>query len=127
MAEGYARHYGKDLLEIYSAGTHPAAMVHPDAIRLMEEEGIDISMQYSKGLSEIPDELDILITMGCGVECPYFPSEYKEDWIIEDPIGLPMAEFRRIRDIIKTRVLDLLENVRSSGNRETLINKLKER
>lgn len=77
----------------------------------MEEIGIDISNQYPKKLEEIPSELDILITMGCNVECPYVPCKYKKDWGLDDPAGKPVDEFRKIRNIIKERVESLIDKV----------------
>ena len=94
MAEGFARHFGSRIFEVYSAGTHPAYMVYPDAVEVMKEKGIDISMQYPKSLSGIPAGLDVLITMGCGVECPYLPAGHREDWGIADPVGLPLLRIQ---------------------------------
>ncbi len=127
MAEGFARYNGGGSLKAYSAGTHPAAMVSQDAVYLMEEKGIDISRQYPKGLLDIPEELDILITMGCGAECPFLPAHHREDWDIEDPVGLPLKEFRNIRDIIEIKVLDVLELIKSTENKEMLMDRLKKR
>jgi len=127
MAEGFANHYESRSLEVYSAGTHPAAMVSQDAVLVMKEKGIDISRQYSKGLLDIPQEFDILITMGCGVRCPFLPAHYREDWGIEDPVGLSLEEFRNIRDIIEAKVQSILELIRSSEDKETLMDRLKKR
>ena len=80
MAEGFANHYGNQVFKVYSAGTHPAMMVSPDTVAVMKEENIDISKQYPKSLGAIPDKLNVLITMGCGVECPYLPADHREDW-----------------------------------------------
>jgi len=113
MAEGWARHLGSDVLEVYSAGTHPASEVNPNAIAVMKEVGIDIAGQYPKVLDDIPMELDILITMGCGVVCPFIPNKYEEDWGLPDPAGKPIEEFRRVRDIIKDKVAELGERVRA--------------
>jgi arsenate reductase len=124
MAEGFANKHGKEFFEIYSAGTHPAYMVSPDAVEAMKEKGIDISMQYPKSLNEIPGELDILITMGCGVECPYLPAGFREDWGIEDPVGLPLNEFRRIRDIIEKKVMELVEIAGNSATKKVFLEKL---
>ena len=111
MSEGYAREYADDLFEVYSAGTKPSDQVKPNAVEVMKEEGIDISSQYPKKLEEIPSELDILITMGCDVECPFIPCEYRNDWNLDDPAGKPIDEFRRIRNIIKDNVKNLIEMV----------------
>lgn len=111
MAEGFAKHFGSDVLEVYSAGTHPAEEVNPNAIEVMKEVGIDISSHRPKLLDDIPYELDVLITMGCGVVCPFVPNKHEEDWGIPDPAGKPIEEFRRVRDIIKEKVLALIEKV----------------
>jgi arsenate reductase len=87
MAEGFARKYGKDVIEAFSAGTHPASEIDPNAVAVMKEKGIDLSEQYPKLLKDIPSELDILITMGCNVECPFVPCKIKEDWGLDDPVG----------------------------------------
>ncbi len=127
MAEGFANKYASDIFKVYSAGTHPASMVNPHAVEAMKEKDIDISRQYPKPLADIPGELDVIITMGCGVECPYLPAQYREDWGIDDPVGLPVSEFKKIRDIIEENVLELAAAARSSGTREIFIKKLKER
>jgi arsenate reductase len=127
MAEGLANHYGVGLFKVYSAGTHPAAIVSPDTVAVMQEQDIDISMQYPKSLGDIPGELDVLITMGCGVECPYLPAGHREDWGIEDPVGMRLPEFRRIRDIIEKKVLELVELAKDSESKEIFFNKLKQR
>jgi len=124
MAEGFANEHGKDLFKVYSAGTHPAATVSPDAVEAMKEKGIDISMQYPKSLGEIPGGLDVLITMGCGVECPYLPAGFREDWGIEDPVALPLSGFRRIRDIIEKKVLELIKIAGDSATKEEFLEKL---
>ena len=113
MAEGFAKEYGSDIFEVYSAGTDPAPEVKPNAVRAMEEKGIDVSEQYPKLLKEIPGELDILITMGCNVECPYIPCKFREDWGLDDPAGHPIEVFRETRDIIEEKVKDLIEKVKN--------------
>ena len=113
MAEGFARDYGGDILEVYSAGTDPAPEVKPNAVEAMAEKGIDISDQYPKLLKEIPGELDILITMGCNVECPYIPCKFREDWGLDDPAGHPIEVFRETRDIIEDKVKDLIKKVKT--------------
>ncbi len=115
IAEGYAKEYGGDVLEVYSAGTDPADQVKSNAIKVMEEVGIDISEQYPKLLEDIPAELDILITMGCGVECPFIPCKMREDWGLDDPVGKPVEIFRETRDIIKRKVKELIEKAKK-GN-----------
>lgn len=112
MAEGFAKHYGKDLIEVYSAGTDIAKEVNPLAIAVMKEVGIDISSHFPKTIFDIPKEVDFLITMGCGVECPFIPCKVKEDWGLPDPAGKPIEEFRKVRDEIEKKVLDLIERIK---------------
>jgi arsenate reductase len=114
MAEGFARHYGNDMIEAYSAGTNPAAEINPNAVLVMKEKGIDISGQYPKLLEDIPSRLDILITMGCGVECPFVPCKVREDWGLDDPAGKPVEEFRRIRDLIEEKVKLLIKRIKNN-------------
>ncbi|MFP4016259.1 MAG: arsenate reductase ArsC [Halanaerobiales bacterium] len=113
MAEGYAKQYGSDVLEVYSAGTNPADEVKPNAVKVMEEVDIDISEQYPKLLEDIPAELDILITMGCGVECPFVPCKMREDWGLDDPVGKSIEVFRETRDTIEEKVKELVEKART--------------
>ncbi len=114
IAEGFAREYGSDILDIYSAGTEKYPHPKPLAIEVMEDIGIDMSHAKSKLIEEIPGEFDILITMGCGVECPYIPTQYLADWGLEDPSGQGKAAFEKTRDIIKKKVLDLIQKVRNN-------------
>lgn len=108
MAEGFARALGSKYIEACSAGTHPAEVVSPNAIAVMKELGIDISEQKPKLLSDLPEGIDIIVTMGCGVECPYLPAWHREDWGLDDPVGKPIGEFRKVRDIIKDKLKDLI-------------------
>jgi arsenate reductase len=112
MAEGFAKYYGKDVLDVHSAGTNPAGRVNIDAVKVMKEKGIDISNQYPKLLKDIPEEVDILITMGCEVECPYVNSKIREEWDLKDPVGKPIEVFREIRDIIEMKVKELVKKVK---------------
>ncbi|MCX7920643.1 MAG: arsenate reductase ArsC [Clostridia bacterium] len=112
MAEGYTKHLGSDVLEVYSAGTHPTTAVNPNAVEVMKEAGIDLGSHYPKMLEDIPNELDILITMGCGVVCPFVPNKHEEDWGLEDPVGKPIEEFRKTRDTIKEKVESLIQKVK---------------
>jgi len=113
MAEGFARKYGSDILEIYSAGTEKYHEVKPLAVDVMKEKGIDISDQYPKLLEDIPIEIDVLITMGCGAACPFLINSHEEDWRIEDPSGKSIEEFRKARDIIEAKVKDLIKRVKN--------------
>lgn len=111
MAEGFAEKLAGDKFEIYSAGSQPAGYVHPDAIAGMKELGIDISSQYSKGFDQVPKDLDYVITMGCGEECPLVAAKQRMDWPIPDPIGQGIDYFRQVRDDLKSRVQKLLSSI----------------
>jgi arsenate reductase (thioredoxin) len=92
-----------------SAGTHPADHVHPEVIQVMHELGIDLRAATPRKMtSEITQDADWLITMGCGEECPVIPGVRRDDWPIEDPKGKPLVEVRRIREEIELRVRTLL-------------------
>jgi len=114
MAEGWAKKLGSDVLEAYSAGTEKYPEVKPLAVQVMEEAGVDMSTHYPKLLSDIPAEVDILITMGCNVECPYVPCKHREDWGIADPSGGSIEDYRRTRDIIKEKVEDLIQRIKNN-------------
>lgn len=114
MAEGWAKKLGSEVFEAYSAGTESYPEVKSLAIKVMEEAGVDMSGHYPKLLSDIPTEVDILITMGCNVKCPHVPCRYREDWGISDPSGGTIEDYRRTRDVIKERVEDLIKMVRNN-------------
>jgi len=111
MAEGWAKTLGKGIIDVYSAGTEDFPVVKPLAVQVMEEAGVDMSDQYPKVLKDIPNSLDVLITMGCGVECPFIPTKHREDWGLDDPSGGPIEGFRQTRDIIKEKVMELLKRI----------------
>ncbi len=109
MAEGFARKYLKDW-EVFSAGSKPAGYVHPLAIEVMREKGIDISGQRSKGLNDLPNlSWDVVVLVCSDEECPYVPGNKIEVWAIEDPIGKDIDFYRKVRDEIESRVLKLKE------------------
>lgn len=112
MAEGWAKHLGADVLEAYSAGTENYPEVKPLAVQVMEEAGVSMAGHRPKLLTEIPQELDILITMGCNVVCPFIPNSHQEDWGLTDPSGGPVEGFRETRDLIRRKVEDLIERVK---------------
>ena len=108
MAEALGRKLAADVFDSYSAGTETKPRINPDAVRLMKQvHGIDMEKeQYSKRLSELP-EIDIVITMGCNVRCPFLPCKYREDWGLEDPSGKDDARFRTVMELIREKILDL--------------------
>lgn len=92
-----------------SAGTNPGERIHPEVQAVMQEVGIDLSNAKPQKLTgELASEAQLLITMGCGDNCPYVPGLRRDDWPLRDPKGLQIEEVRAIRDEIKTRVRDLL-------------------
>ncbi|SHH93400.1 arsenate reductase ArsC [Clostridium grantii] len=111
MAEGWAKKLGSEIFEVYSAGTENYPQVKPLAVEVMEEAGVDMSEHKPKLLSDIPPKLDLLITMGCNVVCPFVPTKHMEDWGLEDPSGGPIEGFRVTRDLIKTKVEELIKRV----------------
>ncbi|WP_196599940.1 arsenate reductase ArsC [Pectinatus frisingensis] len=113
MAEAFGKVMGLNVFECFSAGTDERDYINQDAVRIMKEIGIDMELsQNPKLLQDIP-EVDIVITMGCNVQCPVLPCAYREDWGIEDPSGKTDKEFRVIRNTIKTKMDDLVSRVRA--------------
>jgi protein-tyrosine-phosphatase len=109
MAEAFARIYGGDSVEAYSAGSHPSGIVNPKAIESMREVGYDLSTHESKSLDDLPDvEWDFVATMGCGDECPFVRAKHREDWQIPDPKNMEPDDFRKVRDEISESVKILL-------------------
>lgn len=108
MAEGFARKLGAGILEVYSAGTEEYPEVKPLAVKVMEEVGIDMSAHKPKLLSDIPSNLDYVITMGCNVHCPVVSCGILEDWGLSDPSGGTIEDFRYTRDLIKTKVEEFI-------------------
>jgi arsenate reductase len=105
MAAGYLQHLAGDRVEVLSAGSQPADQVNPVAVAAMAEEGIDIATEQPKVLTESAvREADVVITMGCGDECPFFPGKRYEDWVLDDPAGQGIEAVRPIRDDIRRRV-----------------------
>lgn len=116
MAEAWAKKLGNDDLEVYSAGTENYHEVKPLAVQVMDEVGVDMSDQRPKLLNEIPEEVDILITMGCNVVCPFVPNSHSEDWGLDDPSGGPIDGYRETRDLIKEKVDNLISRVKKEKN-----------
>jgi len=109
MAAGFLRALGGARVTVLSAGSLPAERINPMAVAAMAEVGIDLAGEQPK---EITDEAvqasDIVVTMGCGDACPFFPGTRYEDWELDDPAGLPLEQVRPIRDEIRRRVEELL-------------------
>ncbi|HEY0888540.1 MAG TPA: arsenate reductase ArsC [Nocardioides sp.] len=105
MAAGYLQSLAGDRIEVLSAGSQPADRINPVAVAAMAEEGIDIAGRQPKVLTtEAVQEADVVVTMGCGDECPFFPGKRYEDWVLADPAGQGIEAVRPIRDQIRARV-----------------------
>ena len=112
MAEGFTRTLGKGIIEAYSAGSRPSGKIHPEAIKVMQDLGIDISSQQSKGFDQLSvREFDYVITLGCQDACPFVPAKQHIDWNIADPKGKDVEFFRKVRDDIADKVRELVKNI----------------
>ena len=109
MAAGWLRHLGGDRVDVLSAGSAPAGRINPVAVRAMAEVGIDITAAVPQLLTtQAVRESDVVITMGCGDACPFFPGKRYEDWELDDPAGQGIEAVRPIRDAIRRRVEELI-------------------
>ena len=112
MAAGYLRHLAGDRIEVRSAGSMPADQINPIAVEAMREEGIDITTEQPKVLTpEAVQASDVVITMGCGDACPYYPGKRYEDWKLDDPAGQGIDAVRPIRDDIRARIEGLIASL----------------
>ena len=112
MAEALGKKLASDAFDSFSAGTETKPQINPDAVRLMKQiHGIDMEeTQYSKLLNELP-ESDIVITMGCNVQCPSLHCHHREDWGLDDPSGKEDAAFLTTMGLIEEKVLDLKRRI----------------
>ena len=109
MAAAFLTHLSKGAVEVRSAGSEPADQVNPAAVQAMAEVGIDIAAEKPKILTDqAVRESDVVITMGCGDTCPFYPGKRYEDWVLDDPAGQGVDAVRPIRDTIKQRVETLI-------------------
>ncbi|GGS51415.1 arsenate reductase [Planobispora rosea] len=109
MAAGWLAHLAGDRIEVRSAGSAPAESINPVAVEAMREVGIDITGATPEVLTtEAVQDSDVVITMGCGDACPFFPGKRYEDWKLDDPAGQGIEAVRPIRDEIRTRVEKLI-------------------
>lgn len=112
MAAGYLRHLAGDRIEVRSAGSMPADRINPVAVEVMREDGIDITAEQPKILTtDAVQASDVVITMGCGDACPFFPGKRYEDWDLDDPAGQGIEAVRPIRDDIKQRIEALVTDL----------------
>ncbi len=121
MAEALGKHLAGEVFDSFSAGTETKPQINQDAVRIIKEKySIDMEeTQHSKLLDELP-EIDIVVKMGCNVICPFLPSQYEEDWGLDDPSGNPDEEFHKVIDIIEKNILDLSNRI-SKGEIELQI------
>ncbi|GAA4190242.1 arsenate reductase ArsC [Microbacterium oryzae] len=112
MAAGFLRHLAGDRVEVRSAGSMPAEQINPVAVEAMAELGVDITAETPKILTtEAVQASDVVITMGCGDACPFFPGKRYEDWKLEDPAGQGLEAVRPIRDDIRARIAQLVDEL----------------
>jgi arsenate reductase (thioredoxin) len=115
MAEAFARMYGGDRVDAYSAGCCPAAAIHPKAIAAMKELGYDMRQHFPKGLADLPDiEYDVAVVM-CDDGCPGLKTKRREHWIVPIPKWMPPDQFREVRDQIGRSVRELLTCLEKSA------------
>jgi len=109
MAAGFLQHLAGDRVEVLSAGSQPAESINPVAVEAMAEAGVDITASEPKVLTDdAVRESDVVITMGCGDACPFYPGKRYEDWQLDDPAGQGIEAVRPIRDEIRRRVEKLI-------------------
>lgn len=112
MAAGFLRELAGGRVEVRSAGSAPANTTNPSVVAAMAEEGIDIAAQVPTRLTNLAVEVsDVVITMGCGDVCPVYPGKRYEDWVLPDPAGQGIDAVRPIRDMIKARILALIDEL----------------
>ena len=112
IAEALGKHLASDVFESYSAGTETVPRINQDAVRLMKQHyGIDMERtQYSKLIEALPP-VDIVVTMGCNVKCPYLPCRHREDWGLDDPTGCSDAVFEETIQRIQTKIIKLKDEL----------------
>jgi protein-tyrosine-phosphatase len=112
MAAGFLRALGGDAVEVRSAGSMPGDRINPVAVEAMREVGVDLTGEQPKVLTpEAVQASDVVITMGCGDACPFYPGKRYEDWVLDDPAGQDLDAVRPIRDEIRHRVVALLDSL----------------
>ncbi|MBF4762122.1 arsenate reductase ArsC [Nocardioides islandensis] len=112
MAAGWLRHLAGETVEVRSAGSEPADRINPVAVEAMREVGIDITANTPRILtSEAVQDSDVVVTMGCGDACPFYPGKRYEDWELDDPAGQDIEAVRPIRDEIRRRVEELIASL----------------
>jgi len=113
MSQAFAKMLGGAAIEAYSSGSRPSGKINPKAIAAMQELGYDLATHQSKSLDEVKQyaPFDAVVTMGCGDACPWMPAKRFIDWEIPDPRDMNEEDFRKVRDLIKGKVKDLLTSL----------------
>jgi protein-tyrosine-phosphatase len=112
MALGWFKHLARGRAIAWSGGSEPGTEINPSAVAAMREVGIDVTGEFPKPWTdEVLRAADVVITMGCGDECPFYPGKRYDDWALEDPAGLGVEAVRPIRDEIRARVVELLKSL----------------
>jgi arsenate reductase len=112
MAAGWLTQLAGDRIQVWSAGSEPADQINPVAVEAMREVGIDITGERPKILTaDSVSRADVVVTMGCGDTCPYFPGKRYEDWELTDPAGQPIDVVRSVRDEIRDRITALVSEL----------------
>ena len=112
MAAGLVKLRSEGRIQVRSAGSDPAELINPAVVEAMDEVGVDMSNEFPKPLTdEVVRAADVVITMGCGDACPVYPGRRYLDWELDDPVGRPLTDVRRIRDDIEARVRSLLAEI----------------
>ena len=113
MSQAFAKMLGGSAIEAYSPGSRPSGKINPKAITAMKELGYDLTIHRSKSLDEVKQyaPFDAVVTMGCGDACPWMPAKKFIEWEIPDPRDMNEQDFRKVRDLIKVKVKDLLASL----------------
>jgi len=115
IAEAFGKIFSQDTYEIKSAGSLPSGKVNPTAVRLMNELGYDMSLHSSTSVNQLhQEEIEVMVSMGCGDACPNILAKEKIEWEIPDPKEMPLGDFRKIRDLIKDEVEELFKKLESA-------------
>ena len=117
MSQAFARIYGGEAVEAFSAGSKPSGIVNPKAIAAMKELGYDLTAHDSKSLDEVKQyaPFDAVVTMGCGDACPWMPAKQFIDWQIPDPKHMEPAAFNEVRDLIAEKVKQLITSLHDAN------------
>jgi len=112
MSQAFAKIHGGNLVEAFSAGSKPSGTINPKAVVAMKELGYDLTRHHSKSLEEVKmfAPFDVVVTMGCGDACPWMPAARFIDWQIPDPREMNEGDIRKVRDLIESKVKELLAN-----------------